>query len=113
MYNLAPAGKLSLVGRGGSEGTSAVLEVWGQGRLLRELHVPSKQHGPLYNDGWFSLGPAWSPDEARVAYIAEVGVINCFQQSLSARVAQLSPDSNLMHFGRHATNQNQAPIKAE
>lgn len=58
--------------RGGSEGTSAVLEVWGQGRLLRELHVPSKQHGPLYNDGWFSLGPAWSPNESRIAYVAEV-----------------------------------------
>ncbi|KAK9862725.1 hypothetical protein WJX84_011555 [Apatococcus fuscideae] len=41
------------------------------GRLLRELHVPSKQHGPLYSDGWFSLGPAWSPDESRIAYVAE------------------------------------------
>ena len=51
---------------------SAILEVWGQGRLLRELHVPSKQHGSLYNDGWFSLGPAWSPDETRIAYVAEV-----------------------------------------
>ena len=68
------AGRKNLVARSGSEGTSAILEVWGQGRLLQELHVPSKQHGALYNDGWFSLGPAWSPDESRIAYVAEVSL---------------------------------------
>jgi hypothetical protein len=35
--------------------------------------VPKALHGPMINDGWFSRGAAWSPDEGRVAYVAEVG----------------------------------------
>jgi len=26
----------------------------------------------MVNDGWFSRGAAWSPDESKVAYVAEV-----------------------------------------
>ncbi len=58
--------------RAGGEGKSATLEVWGGGRLLKELAVPKTLHGGVYNDGWFGAGAAWSPDESRLAYVAEV-----------------------------------------
>ncbi len=58
--------------RAGGEGKSATLEVWGGGRLLKELAVPKTLHGSVYNDGWFGAGAAWSPDESRLAYVAEV-----------------------------------------
>ena len=32
--------------------------------------MPKAQHGAVFADGWFS-GCAWSPDEQRVAYVAE------------------------------------------
>lgn len=48
-----------------------MLEVWGGGRLLRDLSVPAPLHGAVYNDGWFAAGAAWSPDEQRIAYVAE------------------------------------------
>lgn len=59
--------------RAGTNDTSAVVEVWGRGAVLQELHVPKALHGAVYNDGWFGAGAAWSPDESRVAYVAEVG----------------------------------------
>lgn len=65
-------GQKGLVARAGSEGNSASLEIWGHGRVLKQLNVPKALHGPLYNDGWFASGAAWSPDEHRVAYCAEV-----------------------------------------
>ena len=65
------AGKHTLVVRAGKEGTSVVLEVWSQRSLLRELHVPSKVHGSVFNDGWFSTGASWDPQEQRIAYVAE------------------------------------------
>eukprot|EP00976_Prorocentrum_cordatum_P110081 1195134-Prorocentrum_minimum.AAC.1 len=40
------------------------------GRLVREVLVPKKTHGAVYADGWFE-GIHWSPDEARLAYVAE------------------------------------------
>lgn len=49
-----------------------LLEVWSGTRLLEELAVPEALHGPIYNDGWFGAGAEWSPDESRVAYVAEV-----------------------------------------
>ncbi|GAB4823019.1 hypothetical protein N2152v2_010065 [Parachlorella kessleri] len=67
----SPSGKLTLIVRSGTGETSAVLEVWGRGRLLKELHVPKALHGSIYNDGWFGAGAAWSPDETRLAYVAE------------------------------------------
>lgn len=67
---LLPAGRRMLVTK--ADGSSTLLEVWGSGRLLRELQVPEALHGPVVNDNWFSRGAAWSPDESRVAYVAEV-----------------------------------------
>jgi len=64
------AGCLSLRARAGTEGSSSILEMWGQGGLLKELHVPKTQHGAVFGDGWFS-GSAWSPAEGHVAYVAE------------------------------------------
>ena len=64
------AGKLSLVTKTSDNGV--LLEVWGQQRLLRELLVPKGLHGPIVNDNWFSRGAAWSPDESKIAYVAEV-----------------------------------------
>ena len=37
-----------------------------------EIAVPSTLHGSVCNDGWFANGVAWSKDESRVAYVAEV-----------------------------------------
>ena len=65
-------GKRTLVVRGGAEGNSCALEVWMGSRVLKELAVPKKLHGAVYNDGWFGIGAAWSPDESRIAYVAEV-----------------------------------------
>lgn len=65
------AGKRALVVRTGKEGTSVVLEIWGGQSLIRELHVPAKVHGSIFNDGWFSAGVAWDSAEQRIAYVAE------------------------------------------
>ena len=51
---------------------SVLMEVWGGGRLLKELSVPPAVHGAVYNDGWFASGADWSADESRVVYVAEV-----------------------------------------
>ncbi|CAG9467337.1 unnamed protein product [Pedinophyceae sp. YPF-701] len=67
----SPSGRHMLVVRGGSTKDPTILEIWGGGRLMRELEVPATIHGAVYNDGWFSDGAAWSPDETRVAYVAE------------------------------------------
>lgn len=51
---------------------SVSIEVWGEGRCLLELCVPSELHGPIYSGAWFGDGgPSWSGDEDRVAYVAE------------------------------------------
>lgn len=68
----ACTGRRTFIVRGGGESKSATLEVWGGGRLLKELAVPKTLHGGVYNDGWFGAGAAWSPDESRLAYVAEV-----------------------------------------
>ena len=51
-----------------------MLQVWSGSRMAFELAVPKALHGSLVEDGYFSSGPAWSPDEAVVAYTAEVGL---------------------------------------
>ncbi|KAK9806703.1 hypothetical protein WJX73_010367 [Symbiochloris irregularis] len=71
LMSWSPSGSKGLVTRAGTEGNSAVLEVWGHGRLLRQLNVPKALHGPVVNDGWFASGAAWSPDESQIAYVAE------------------------------------------
>ena len=40
------------------------------------VQVPKTLHGSVYNDGWFGSGAAWSPDEDRLAYVAEVSVLH-------------------------------------
>ena len=65
-------GKRSLVARAGSDVNSTVLEIWMGNRVTKELHVPKKLHGSIFNDGWFGTGAAWNADESRVAYVAEV-----------------------------------------
>ncbi|KAK9803410.1 hypothetical protein WJX72_008476 [[Myrmecia] bisecta] len=71
LLSLSPSGKRHFIVRAGSDSASALLEIWGGGRLLKELSVPKSVHGPVYNDGWFGVGAAWSPDERRIAYVAE------------------------------------------
>jgi len=76
----SPSGRLLLVARRPEAAPASpdaapaptTLEVWGGGRLLLELDVPSALHGAPFDDGWFSgAGPAWSDDESRVCYVAE------------------------------------------
>jgi len=31
----------------------AKLEIWGQGQLLKEMHVPASVHGSVYTDEWY------------------------------------------------------------
>lgn len=57
--------------RAGKDATSTVLEVWEGSKAVAELQVPAKLHGSVFNDGWFSSGAAWNPEESRVAYVAE------------------------------------------
>ena len=64
-----------LIARSPSENaTSTILEIWDRSRVLNEIHVPTGLHGSVYNDGWFGNGAAWSPDESRIAYVAEAPV---------------------------------------
>jgi acylaminoacyl-peptidase len=71
MYAPSPSGRKALVVRAGGADASAVLEVWDRSRCVTELHVPKLLHGGVFNDGWFGTGAAWSPDETKVAYVAE------------------------------------------
>lgn len=66
------AGKRTLVVRGAGDGNSCTLEIWMGSRVSKEMVVPKKVHGGVYNDGWFGSGAAWSSDESRIAYVAEV-----------------------------------------
>ena len=58
-------------------------------RVTKELHVPKKLHGAIFNDGWFGTGAAWNADESRVAYVAEVSSSNVFSPLLSPLVPYL------------------------
>lgn len=72
----APSGNRVLVARSaegkGNKPSGAVLELWRGARMELELQIPASLHGPILNDGWFASGAAWSSDETRVAYVAEV-----------------------------------------
>jgi len=81
MVSPSPSGKRMLVVRpfsaeNGSKDTSAVLEIWDRTKVTQEIHVPSSLHGSIYNDGWFGSSAAWSPDETRLAYVAEMPVLS-------------------------------------
>ena len=80
------AGKRTLVVRGAGEGNSCALEIWVGNRVNKEMMVPKKVHGGVYNDGWFGSGAAWSSDESRIAYVAEVGTL-CFNPPLTSTLA--------------------------
>ncbi len=67
------AGQRTLVVRAEKEGTPVALELWGRHGVERELQVPAKLHGSVFNDGWFASGAAWDAREERIAYVAEVG----------------------------------------
>uniref|UniRef100_A0A7I4ALI2 Prolyl endopeptidase n=1 Tax=Physcomitrium patens TaxID=3218 RepID=A0A7I4ALI2_PHYPA len=69
----SPSGTKLLVVRNDDvkNGTSQTkLEIWGQGQLLKEVHVPASVHGSVYTDEWFQ-GASWSQDEDYIAYVAE------------------------------------------
>lgn len=69
----SPSGsKMIVVKEGGSEKSSAILQVWNRLSMEYELVVPEKMHGSVMNDGWFGSRASWSADEAFVAYVAEV-----------------------------------------
>ena len=51
-----------------------MIELWESSRIIAELQIPTKLHGGIFADGWFSSGAAWDPSESRVAYVAEVSV---------------------------------------
>lgn len=66
------AGQKGFIAKPGTDAESLTIEVWGRSRLLKQLKVPKKLHGPVYNDGWFGSGASWSLDEHLLAYVAEV-----------------------------------------
>ncbi len=66
---------------------AVLLELWGGGRLLRELSVPPAVHGAVYNDGWFATGADWSADESRIAYVAEVCEVPHLSAARYGRIA--------------------------
>ena len=68
----SPSGRRMLVVRQNEgEKEPTVLEIWGGGRLLKEIEVPRSIHRGVFNDGWFSEGATWNPDESKVCYVAE------------------------------------------
>jgi hypothetical protein len=81
LFAPSPSGRRTLVVRGGGSGNdkagggdSCTVELWGGAGVEFELAVPSALHGAVFNDGWFSTGAAWSPDETKLVYVAEVRV---------------------------------------
>ncbi|KAL4526114.1 hypothetical protein Ndes2526B_g01069 [Nannochloris sp. 'desiccata'] len=98
MVSPSPSGKHMLIVRPASAGngnkdTSAILEIWDRSRVLQEIHVPCSLHGSMYNDGWFGSGAAWSPDETRLAYVAEMPVLS---KAPEFGGAQKGPDGKKM-----------------
>lgn len=65
-----PPGRKQFIVRTGKDVT--VLELWAGGRLACEVEVPKALHGAVFNDNWFGTGAAWTADENRIAYVAEV-----------------------------------------
>ena len=70
---LLHAGEKGFLVKPGADPDSLIIEVWGRSRMLKQLKVPKKLHGPVYADGWFGSGASWSEDESLLAYVAEVG----------------------------------------
>jgi acylaminoacyl-peptidase len=75
----SPSGKRMLIVRpagNGNKETSGILEIWDRSRVLQEIYIPASLHGSIYNDGWFGSSACWSPDESRLAYVAEMPVLS-------------------------------------
>ena len=68
--SISPSGAARLVFQSGA--APATIEIWRGLRKVREVEVADRLHGALVLDGYCSTGPVWSPDEAFVAYVAEV-----------------------------------------
>ena len=69
----SPSGRRMLVVRnptGDGAVKGVLLELWGGGRLLREVEVPPSLHGAVYAEGWFE-SVTWTAAEDRVCYAAE------------------------------------------
>ena len=52
----SPSGERLLIVRdndGKTTMSQAKLEIWGQGQLLKEMHVPASVHGSVYSDEWY------------------------------------------------------------
>jgi acylaminoacyl-peptidase len=75
MTSPSPSGQRMLVVRQetgeNAKDKPTTIEVWGGGRLLKEVEVPPTIHGAVFNEGWFAKGCAWNMDETRVVYVAE------------------------------------------
>jgi acylaminoacyl-peptidase len=53
----SPSGERLLIVRnndGQTTSSQAKLEIWGQGQLLKEMHVPAVVHGSIYSDEWYT-----------------------------------------------------------
>lgn len=40
-----------------SKASKTKLEIWAQGQLLKEIHVPASMHGSVYTDEWYICLP--------------------------------------------------------
>ncbi|KAM1724025.1 hypothetical protein ACFX13_022581 [Malus domestica] len=66
----SPSGAKLFVVRNPENESPCQFEIWGQGQLEKEFHIPQSVHGSVYADGWFQ-GISWNADETLVAYVAE------------------------------------------
>ena len=57
MVSPSPSGQRLLLIRCGEAGAEppapTKMEIWGAGRLLKEIYVPAAVHGSVYNDNWY------------------------------------------------------------
>ncbi|KAG8658648.1 acylamino-acid-releasing enzyme isoform X2 [Manihot esculenta] len=66
----SPSGSKLLVIRNPENESPTRFEIWGQGQVEKEFHIPQSVHGSVYTDGWFE-GISWNSDETLIAYVAE------------------------------------------
>ncbi|KAF2313927.1 hypothetical protein GH714_020650 [Hevea brasiliensis] len=66
----SPSGSKLLVVRNPENESPTHFEIWSQGQVEKEFHIPQSVHGLVYIDGWFE-GISWNCDETLIAYIAE------------------------------------------
>ena len=96
------AGQTGFVAKAGPD-SEVLLEVWGRSRMLKQLKVPKKLHGAVYNDGWFGSGASWSKDEDLLAYVAEVRLMHCAGQegTTDSQPQSLHPGNKTSLAGRN------------